>query len=239
MTSPITTLTFFHIKDGWHKLWAFSQMQLAHAHLQHISGLQFYKLLGTGAKGGFRWSPNYAVYAFLGVWETEGQAREFLSHSTFSRRYFNHTDSRWTIFMNSIKAEGLWSGQNPFPEMEAAQQYEGPIAVITRATIYPRHLYGFWKRVAPVSQALGNHNGLLFSVGVGELPVIQQATFSLWTHSQAMMDYAYKNPLHREVIKKTRQLGWYKEEMFSRFMPYATEGSWPGVELNAIPLEKY
>ena len=43
-----------------------------------------------------------------------------------------------------------------------------------------------------------------------------------------MKAYAYRNKHHREVIQKTRQLGWYKEEMFARFHPYKSEGSWNG-----------
>ena len=43
-----------------------------------------------------------------------------------------------------------------------------------------------------------------------------------------MLDYAYKNPKHREVVALTRKLNWYKEEMFARFVPYKFEGIWDG-----------
>jgi hypothetical protein len=43
-----------------------------------------------------------------------------------------------------------------------------------------------------------------------------------------MMDYAYKNPKHREVVMLTRKLNWYKEEMFARFVPYIFVGIWEG-----------
>jgi hypothetical protein len=51
-----------------------------------------------------------------------------------------------------------------------------------------------------------------------------QATFSLWESAESMMDYAYKNPKHAEMVKKTRELGWYSEELFARFQPYKIEG---------------
>ena len=41
-----------------------------------------------------------------------------------------------------------------------------------------------------------------------------------------MMDYAYNNKAHKKVNKLTRQLNWYKEEMFARFEPYKFEGRW-------------
>jgi hypothetical protein len=49
--SQITTCTFFKL-EVLNKLWAFSQMQLGHAHFKNIEGLVFYKLLGSGAENG-------------------------------------------------------------------------------------------------------------------------------------------------------------------------------------------
>ena len=46
----------------------------------------------------------------------------------------------------------------------------------------------------------------------------------------AVQHYAYQNQKHSEVVKKTRELGWYKEELFSRFIPYRSEGSWYGAD---------
>jgi hypothetical protein len=66
------------------------------------------------------------------------------------------------------------------------------------------------------------------SIGVGEWPLIQQATISIWKTQREMIDYAYKNPKHREVVMLTRKLKWYKEEMFARFVPYKFEGKWEG-----------
>ena len=52
-----------------------------------------------------------------------------------------------------------------------------------------------------------------------------QATFSLWSNAEAMMNYAYKNPKHAEMVKKTRELNWYSEELFARFKPFYQEGN--------------
>jgi hypothetical protein len=51
--SQITTCTFFKLETFPNKFWAFSQMQLGHAHFKNIEGLVFYKLLGSGAENGF------------------------------------------------------------------------------------------------------------------------------------------------------------------------------------------
>ena len=54
-----------------HRFWAFTQMQRAHAGLQQCRGLQFYKMLGTGAGAGFSLRPDFSTYALLTVWDTE------------------------------------------------------------------------------------------------------------------------------------------------------------------------
>jgi hypothetical protein len=38
------------------------------------------------------------------------------------------------------------------------------------------------------------------------------------------MNYAYQNPKHAEMVKKTRELQWYSEELFARFEPYKVKG---------------
>ena len=58
------------------------------------------------------------------------------------------------------------------------------------------------------------------------MPLVQQATFSLWESSALMKAYAYQSEFHREVVQKTRQLGWYKEELFARFKPTKCYGTW-------------
>ena len=78
------------------------------------------------------------------------------------------------------------------------------------------------------------YSGLILSIGVGEWPLIQQATISIWKTQAEMLDYAYKNPKHREVVMLTRKLKWYKEEMFVRFVPYKFEGIWEGKNANTF-----
>jgi hypothetical protein len=203
------------------------QMQLALPGFRKVPGLSFYKLMGSGGENGFSIRPNWGVYALLCVWDAEAYADQFFQHGSHFRKFRKHATNIWTVFMHNQVAHGLWSGKNPFRDFQAPET--GPVAVITRATIKPRFLAAFWKYVPPVSKQIEDHPGKIFSIGIGEYPLFMQATFSIWQDRESMIQYAYKSPMHRDVIKKTRELGWYQEELFANFIPYRTEGSWQGV----------
>jgi hypothetical protein len=87
----------------------------------------------------------------------------------------------------------------------------------------------FWKYV-PVSQRpiQAGCPGLIYTKGIGEAPLVQMATFSIWENAAALKNFAYNSVEHREAIKKTHQINWYKEEMFTRFQPYRSIGNWGG-----------
>ena len=57
----MTSLTLFNFdKNKW---WAFKQMGLHRSHFLDITGLQFYKMLGTGSSPGFSMYPDFSTYA--------------------------------------------------------------------------------------------------------------------------------------------------------------------------------
>ena len=72
----LTTITFFKFHKN--KFWAFSQMALLPRKIKKIEGLRFFKLMGTGGGNGFSLKPDFSTYAFLGVWESEIAAENFL-----------------------------------------------------------------------------------------------------------------------------------------------------------------
>lgn len=83
--------------------------------------------------------------------------------------------------------------------------YDGPIAVLTRATIRLSKLNSFWKNVDGVAQQMAGAHGLITSIGIGEVPFIKQATFSIWENKELMKAFAYQMHQHQDVIKKTKK----------------------------------
>jgi len=235
MTNQETvTITFFHYRGAAEKWWAFKQMGLAQEAMREVAGLRFFKLLGSGGGDGFSVFPNLARYGLLAVWEEAEKATAFFGGHLAFQDFRQKSASYWTVYMRTAMVHGQWDGAEPF---QVTQPFDPDrlVGVLTRATIYPRHLWRFWRFVPPVGRSVKGREGLLFTAGIGELPLIQQATFSLWRNSHLMKAYAYQSRYHREVVRRTRELGWYEEELFARFHPYATEGALP----EGDPLARY
>lgn len=221
------TVTFFHFQGRSRQWWMLGQMQRAHPHLTKAHGLSFYKLMGSGGGHGFSLWPDWSVYALLSVWEHTEAAQAFFGDPTSYYHAFAHRcQEAYTLFLRPQHVQGQWSGKQPFQTNGALSK--GPVAVLTRARIRWRHVWGFWRFVPGVSDRLQQHPGCLLAKGVGEWPLIQQATFSVWTSEEAMKNYAYGDENHVRVIRETRRRGWYSEEMFARFGVEAAHGQWGG-----------
>lgn len=225
MNPNVVTFTLLRFEKLSHKWWAFAQMGRSKELFQNIDGLTFSKMVGSGAGNGFSIFPNFGVYALLAVWENEAKADAFFNkHPTF-QSFKAKTSEICHFFNKTAMTHGTWDAKAPFV-INSDLSNDLPLAVLTRATIKWRYLVYFWKFVPRTSRSVYDYAGRLFSIGIGELPLIQQATFSLWENAKKMTDFAYKSKFHSEVVQKTRKLGWYQEELFARFHPYRVEGAW-------------
>ena len=122
-----------------------------------------------------------------------------------------------TFILEPIEGHGLWDGKEVFGTLPKQTAYEGEIAVLTRATIRLKKLKNFWSNVNAVASQMAGAEGFITSYGIGEVPLIKQATFSIWQSKEHMKNFAYKMKDHADVIRKTHKENWYSEEMFVRF----------------------
>ena len=176
--------------------------------------------MGTGGGKGFSLCPDFSTYAFMGVWEHKNDYENFISQNPVFSQYQKRATTQRDLILTSVKSHGKWSGINPFQKSETTISEEASTkkaVVITRATLNWSRLISFWRSVPAASKAIENARGIQYYKGIGEWPFIQQATISIWDDFDAVNSFAYKGKEHANIVKKTRQKKWYKEDLFSRF----------------------
>ena len=230
LSMSIVTVTAFRY-EPLARFRAFANMGRVLSQPFQADGLRFSKLMGTGINFGL--IPDLSTYVFLGVWDDDDTARNF-SQTDACRHLSQGAAQISTLTLRPQRAHGLWDGQNPFTanneqlsssKLKPLTDNHLPIAVLTRANIRPRALPDFWRHVPQARQRLTDHaDDLLFGIGVGEVPVIQQCTISVWRDAAAVDRYAYRQSGHREVVRLTRERKWYSEELFARFSVARAEG---------------
>lgn len=226
--SQITTITFFKFDTFKQKIWGFKMMNAAHQYLAKAKGQTFYKLMGSGRGNGFNPFPDWSVYSLLQVWENETAANDFFNHSELNELYQNNTKEVWTLYLKNIMAKGEWSGGNPFEVSSDLDKKNLYLGIITRARIKTSKLIKFWRYVPTSQKRIDKMKGLLYTKGIGEVPIVQMATFSIWKDFESLKAFAYDSEEHKKAIQLTRELDWYKEELFARFQPYKSLGTWQG-----------
>jgi hypothetical protein len=198
--------------------------------LWRTPGLRFWKLLGTAHGATFGpWNPRR--YGLLTVWDSPAALDAFEQRSPLMDAYRRGAEELWTVRLAPVRWHGMWGGHDPFAGATPAPAPErGPWAILTRATIDPRRLRAFRAAARPVDATLAQCEGLIASIGLGEAPLIAQATFSLWGDLHAAQEFAYRGVRHSEAIRRTRAERWYAEELFARFRPIGSSGTWDGVD---------
>lgn len=190
-------------------------MKLAIGPLKKSEGISFFKLLGTGSGFGFSLKPDFRTYALLIVWRDRLAAKQYTLSDAYLR-FNTQCRTNFTYWMGCTQSHGTWAGENPF---KADHKYlSGPVMVITRARVRWLKILRFLQNVSNASKSAENAPGLIFTKGIGEWPGIEQATFSFWESQEAMQAYAYRDE-HKKIISLVKKEGWYKEELFARFIP--------------------
>lgn len=219
----VTLLDFFRF-DGAGARWeAFRRVPSVRSRLAGTPHLHFGKYMGSGAGRGFSLKPDWSTYAMLTVWPSEERARDFERHNSVLQELREASESRLRLSLKAYQSKGAWQGGNPFEEQQGRRE-GARVAVLTRASIKPRYLPRFWYEVPAVSRHIAEQEGCLFSKGIGEWPLVEQATFSIWEREALMQNFAYREKEHARVVGLTRKLNWYREELFARFEIVNQEG---------------
>jgi heme-degrading monooxygenase HmoA len=193
--------------------------------LSRTPGLRFWRLLGTGRGANTGPSADLRRSALFAVWDDEAALDDFLATSTIARRW-RAADEHWQVRLRGVAGHGRWRGVDVLAGLTPGDP-DGPLAVVTRADVRLGAWRAFGRAGTGVDVELQDADGLLAVVGIGEAPVGRLGTFSLWRSAADVRAFT-TSPHHAEVIRRTRRERWYGEELFARFEPYASSGSWGG-----------
>jgi hypothetical protein len=229
-TSPIATLML--ARYPWRNSYvALASMGLNRILLRNVPGLHFWKLLGSAQGLAFgAWNPRR--YGLFSVWDSPAALDAFERDSLVLEAYRRRADELWTVRLRPISWHGAWGGVGPFANATPAVPLaldDGPLAILTRATIRPLRVRAFRAAARQVNAELTQHPGLLAAIGLGEAPLFTQATFSLWASPRAVRGFAYTEPEHITAMRRKETEDWYSEELFARFQPISSYGIWDGV----------
>ena len=204
----------------------FAHLAFGRLALRGTPGLQFAKVLGSGRNGGFQPRPSWTHQGLFCTFESDADADAFLGSSSWilagSRA---HADELFSAKLRAYSSRGTWSGRTPLAV--TAEAPDGPIASLTRASIRPWKAGAFWRHAPPSEVSLHAVDGCRLSVGLGEMPLFRQATFTIW-ESQAAMEHYARSGAHMAAINAANTQHLFSESMFTRFVPSDMRGTWAG-----------
>lgn len=209
------------------RLWAWSRLVLGAWPLRAVPGLGFAKVLGSGADGGFGLAPSGTHGGLFLIFDDEAAATAFVDRSPVMAAYRARAQDLCVAVLRACASKGSWAGAAMVPSAPVPAPHDGPVAALTRASIRPRHALAFWRLSPPAELALAAAPGCLLAAGLGEAPVLRQATFSLWSSAAAMDAYA-RSGAHQDAIRAAYGGGYFSESMFVRFVPLSIRGRWQG-----------
>lgn len=218
--------------------WGLGRYVLGPWALRGVPGLRLCKVLGSGHEGGFGLRPSWDRQGLLCVFDSRQQAEAFAEQHPAVQGYRQRARECFMAMLQPTSSRGTWSGlglqpastnaDNPdYPANSGSEPPAAGMATLTRASIRPLAAWRFWRHAAPSQADLAHAPGCLLAVGLGEAPLLRQATFSIWQSVGDMERYAHSGA-HQGAIRAAYQGGFFSESMFTRFAPLWLRGTWKG-----------
>ena len=208
------------------RLAGYLRFLLGRFRMRRSPGLLFLKVMGSGQDGGFGLRPSPSHQGLVCAFRTDADADGFLAQSPDLRAYREQAAEFLVVKVRAFSSRGAWDGGTPFALTGEARRGQ-PVAALTRASIRPASALRFWRHSPPSERSIARAPGCRLAVGLGEAPVLRQATFSIWDDQAAMDAYARRGA-HLEAIRAAAAGRFFSESLFCRFEPVWASGAWQG-----------
>lgn len=206
------TVFRFYLWSGVPAARALSRVALDHNQLR---SLPFARLLCTSSRFD-------VASTDLHRWLMMVRANESFDRTCLVRRWDEIAAERASLTLRPMASRGTWGGVDPFG---SGSRWDGPVLSLTHARLTPWRMHGFSRALSLVTDAVLGAEGLRWTIGFGEFPIGFKGTLSAWSSSAAASDFAFRNDIHIDVIRRTPSEHWYLEELFTRFALLDVDGT--------------
>lgn len=194
--------------------------------------MRWRKVLGSGYQGGFGLRPGFNRLGLFCAFGDEPRARAWLESDREPTLWRTRSRQFLTLILRPVSSRGSWSGHTlssvtNSTKHTTSERIDQPVASLTRASIRPSRAVPFWSFSPAAEQSLARAPGCELAVGLGEAPLLRQATFSVW-RDQASMDTYARSGAHQKAIQAAYGQGFFSESMFVRFEVIETVGELTG-----------
>jgi spheroidene monooxygenase len=210
-------------------LWGLGHLAFKRFFMRNIEGLLFFKVLGSGSNAGFGVSPSFIHQGLLCHFESEDNAEKFICSNDIVNYYKSKSDEFFLTKLQTYSSRGSWAGKKM--KEVVTEPFSGPIASLTRASIKISKAIKFWSLAPETEVSLNNSDGCILAVGLGEAPLLRQATFTIWKDSQ-YLDLFARQGSHLDAIHLAYKKKYFAESMFIRFKTESMQGTWRGVSFD-------
>lgn len=227
MKAPDTTVLLVLVK--WRpaaRLWGLLRLPMGSFAPVRAPGLVFQRVLGSGRNAGFGLIPSLSHQGLFCAFDQMERAKNFLEQAPTLGRYRDHAAEFAWLLLQPYSTRGTWSGFSPSVNAPCPDE-GGPIASLTRASIRPSKVRAFWSQSPAAEADLAQAPGCRLAVGLGEAPLLRQATFSLWESLHHLNAYA-RSGAHLRAIQAAYRGAHFSESMFVRFRVLESGGCWKG-----------
>ncbi|HXP28403.1 MAG TPA: hypothetical protein VN804_01490 [Solirubrobacteraceae bacterium] len=192
-------------------------------------GLRYAALMLTSSLGGRGLPrPSAARIALFAAWDSERALTAFESSDPLAAKL---SRNGWRAKLQATHVYGAWPELDGLVGREPAMAEDEPAAVLTLGRLRHSQAVRFLKAGAAAERLAVGDPALVRGIGMSRPPGLV-ATFSLWSSTAAMRDYASgrAGAEHRDAVSAHARRPFHHQSAFLRFRPYASEGLWDGID---------
>ncbi|NNG97584.1 hypothetical protein [Gordonia araii] len=173
-------------------------------------------------------TPRLRQAALLIEWKDRASRDERFADAVWPSSYAAEAREAWSVALDTARVLRSDS-PNWSPSVDGVAQLrpDEPMAALTFGGVHPRYVPAFNQGNRNVLRELDDNSDETFRTGVQDGP-LGFGTFTLWRSQAAMTRFAYRTPTHDGTRKRSEEQGWTHGQLFVRFRPVASRGTWQG-----------